>query len=143
MKVFKNLIPPKHWLPGLLVLLLFTGSCANKPGEFPTPPTPSDGQSWWAPSQGDRYQIQLDGYPLDLEVAADIFELDVFEAPPEAIQALHARGLKVVCYINAGAWEEYRLDSDAFPAEVYRAGLYWLAGRKMAGYQPLCRPSAR
>ena len=118
MKVFKDLFPPKHWLPGLLVLLLIPASCAKKPGEYPAPPTPTDGHAWWAPAQGDRYQIQLDGYPLDLDVAADIFELDVFEAPPEAIQALHARGQKVVCYINAGAWEEFRPDADAFPAEV-------------------------
>jgi len=130
MQDYKMLFPQKHWLPGLIALLLITASCANKPGAYPAAPNPTVNKPWWVPAQGASYQIQLDGYPPDLDVQADIFELDLFEAPPEAFQALHAHGQKVVCYINAGAWEEFRPDADAFPAEVIGNDYTGWAGEK-------------
>ena len=47
-----------------------------------------------------------------------IFELDLFETPKNTINILHDRGVKVICYFNAGAWEEFRPDANAFPEEV-------------------------
>jgi hypothetical protein len=34
------------------------------------------------------------------------------------VSALHAKGAKVICYMEAGAWENFRPDSASFPAEV-------------------------
>jgi endo-alpha-1,4-polygalactosaminidase (GH114 family) len=34
------------------------------------------------------------------------------------IQSLKDRGIHTICYINAGGWEDWRPDQDAFPPEV-------------------------
>jgi hypothetical protein len=72
---------------------------------------------YWVPSIGDRLQIQYADYPPDLSMEADIYALDLFEAPQSSIAELHAKGKKVICYVNTGAWEEYRPDADDFPSE--------------------------
>lgn len=108
---------PQFWMLVLLALLLLTCACTEEPERI-FPPTPSAGQTWWIPEKGSKYQIQLADYPIDLDIEADIFEIDLFETPPEIIQALHTQGLRVVCYINAGAWEVFRPDAVDFPSEV-------------------------
>lgn len=108
---------PQFWMLVLLALLLLTCACTEEPERI-FPPTPSAGQTWWIPEKGSKYQIQLADYPIDLDIEADIFEIDLFETPPEIIQALHTQGLRVVCYINAGAWEVFRPDAVGFPSEV-------------------------
>ena len=55
---------------------------------------------------------------MDLSINADIYSVDLFETPPETIAALHEKGSKVLCYLNAGAWEEYRPDAGDFPPEA-------------------------
>lgn len=73
--------------------------------------------AWWTPEPGQSWQIQyIDEINLDLDV--DVYNLDLFETSAEDIQYLHDRGIKVICYINAGAWEDWRPDSDAFPDSV-------------------------
>ena len=74
--------------------------------------------AYWSPSPSDSFQLQLSNYPPDLSAEADVFELDLFETPRETIDSLHEAGKKVICYINVGAWEEYRPDAGAFPDTV-------------------------
>jgi hypothetical protein len=71
--------------------------------------------AYWVPSLSDSLQWQLSDYPVDISINADIFELDLFETPQETIDSLHESGKKVICYINVGAWEEYRPDAGDFP----------------------------
>jgi len=47
-----------------------------------------------------------------------MFDIDLFEAPASVINDLKNRGRAVVCYLSAGSWEDFRPDSDAFPASV-------------------------
>jgi hypothetical protein len=72
---------------------------------------------WWTPQPGQSWQIQYEG-DIDLDVDADIYNLDLFETTPEMIETLHAMDKKVVCYLNAGAWEDWRPDSGDFPEEI-------------------------
>lgn len=51
----------------------------------------------------------------------DIYDLDLFDTSPELIGDLHAQGKKVICYLNAGAWEDWRPDADDFPATIIGA----------------------
>ena len=62
------------------------------------------------------WQIQFQGR-VDTSVRARFFDLDA-SAPARTVKALHRRGRKVACYINAGAWEDFRSDRNAFPREV-------------------------
>jgi hypothetical protein len=49
------------------------------------------------------------------KMKADIVDLDLFDAPAATIKAYTAAGKKTVCYINIGAWENWRPDKAAFP----------------------------
>ncbi len=97
---------------------------------------------WWTPKPGQLLQVQYDG-EIDLTVQAEIFNLDLFETTPEDIQSLHSRNIKVVCYLNAGAWENWRSDSEQYPKSVigkkYQGwpGEYWLDIRQIDALGPI------
>lgn len=69
------------------------------------------------PAVGATWQYQLSG-PLDVDVAADIFDIDGEETTAEQVTSLHDRGAYVVCYVSAGTFEDWRSDVDAFPQDV-------------------------
>lgn len=71
----------------------------------------------WMPTPGLSWQIQYDG-PIDTDVEAEVFDLDWQDTPAETARALKDRGKRLICYINAGAWENWRADSKAFPSAV-------------------------
>lgn len=71
----------------------------------------------WNPSVGDSIQLQYAG-ALDMSINVDIYNLDMDDATIAQISALHAKGRKVMCYVNAGAWEDWRADAGAYPPEI-------------------------
>ena len=71
----------------------------------------------WVPAPSTTWQWQLDG-ALDLSVAADMYDVDLFETPAATVDAIHARGARAVCYLSAGSYEEFRPDAGDFPARV-------------------------
>lgn len=71
----------------------------------------------WNPSVGDSIQIQYAG-ALDMTKNVDIYNIDMEDAAIAQVGALHAKGDKVMCYINAGAWEDWRADAGDYPPEV-------------------------
>src|SRR3990172_113402 len=82
----------------------------------------------WHPQPGTTWQWQLSG-EIDTSVDAEMFDVDLFEAPPSVIADLHDRGRVVVCYMSAGAWEEFRPDADDFPDSVLGRTNGWAGGR--------------
>ncbi len=77
----------------------------------------TDPPTIWRPQPGTTWQWQLSG-PVDTEVDADMFNVDLFETPNGVIESLHESGRTVVCYISAGAWEDFRPDAGEFPEVV-------------------------
>ena len=142
-----NQLRSKPSAAGLILLSLVFGLSACQKAASPTPtlsnPTsaPSD---WWQPSPGLSWQVQYVD-EIDLSVQADVFDLDLFETNAEQIAALHAQGAKVVCYLNAGAWEDWRPDKDVYPSEVIGAayagwpGEHWLDIRQIDALAPILR----
>ena len=98
----------------------------------------------WRPRVGDTLQVQYSG-TISLSVDATIYDLDVDDTPASTVAALHARGRHVFCYIDAGAWENYRADASRFPAAVLGKAMdgwpdeRWLDIRKMSLLAPLLR----
>ncbi|MCG3042019.1 endo alpha-1,4 polygalactosaminidase [Streptomyces sp. S1A] len=90
-----------------------------------TPPgDASPRHSRWRPAPGTTWQWQLQGR-IDLDVDAEVFDIDGFENDADTVAALHARGRKVICYLNAGAWEDFRPDRDDYPPQVLGRGNGW------------------
>ncbi|OGO71665.1 MAG: endo alpha-1,4 polygalactosaminidase [Chloroflexi bacterium RIFCSPLOWO2_02_FULL_71_16] len=97
----------------------------------PTPtPTPTAAGSVWRPPVGTTWQWQLTDLPVDLSVDAEVYDIDGFENKASVVQALHARGRKAICYINAGGWEDWRPDAGDFPGAVIGEPLDGWPGEK-------------
>jgi hypothetical protein len=72
----------------------------------------------WAPAPTTAaWQWQLQG-KIDTSVSACVDEVDGFETSKATVTALHRKGVRVICYLDVGSWEEYRPDQGAFPKSV-------------------------
>ena len=96
----------------------------------------------WTPGLRHTWQWQLAG-DLDLSVEAEVFDLDLFETDAQTIADLHAKGSRVICYLNVGAWENWREDRVVFPDSVLGAdyagwqGERWLDIRQIDLLKPV------
>ena len=70
--------------------------------------------NWYRPDPNVTWQWQLTG-ELDTAVRATLYDIDLFDASPEMIAALHNQGKKVLCYFSGGSSENWRPDADSFP----------------------------
>jgi hypothetical protein len=102
----------------LLVVSLTVGAAKALP-----PPTPCSGCYAPKPSTAS-WQVQFQGR-IDASVRARFIDVDG-DTDAGTVRALKRRGGKVACYVNAGAWENFRADKDAFPPE--------LLGRQYEGF---------
>ncbi|MET0343732.1 MAG: endo alpha-1,4 polygalactosaminidase [Polyangiales bacterium] len=120
-----------HWLFGTTVLCA-CASDASDAAQLPEEATPLaaetcgevDRSAIWKPEKGATWDLQLIG-PVNTSTNVDVVDIDAETSSKELIASLHRAGKKVICYVNAGAWEPYRRDSKKFPAEVL--GKAWSA----------------
>ncbi|MBA4376765.1 MAG: endo alpha-1,4 polygalactosaminidase [Anaerolinea sp.] len=106
----------------IAITLVWLSSCSpaaetGAPGAAHTLSAPDRNSSVWAPAPGISFQIQFSG-EIELSVDAEVFDLDAFETDAVMVEQLHQAGRKVICYVNAGASEDWRPDAVLFPAEV-------------------------
>lgn len=80
-------------------------------------PPPSVAAARWAPGTRTTWQVQFSGR-LNPSIDATAFDVDMFDTSASSVAALQARGKRVVCYINAGAWEAWRPDAGRYPRAV-------------------------
>jgi hypothetical protein len=108
----------------------------------------SDGTSqapgWWHPTPGMTWDWQL-VVPIDQTAMVDVYDIDLFENAADVVAGLHARGRKVICYVDLGSWESYRPDASSFPSSILGA-MYvgypnerWLDIRRIDLLTPIVR----
>jgi hypothetical protein len=73
--------------------------------------------SWWKPSVGATWDWQLRS-PIDPSFDVSIYDIDLFDNSSDVVRDLQARGRRVICYVNLGAWEDWRPDAGRFPAAI-------------------------
>lgn len=83
-------------------------------------------QEIWVPPQETSWQWQLSG-KIKQSYDVDMYDIDMFETDASIVASLHDQGRKVICYISAGSWEEWRPDAGLFPAAVL--------GKPLAGWR--------
>lgn len=71
---------------------------------------------YWRPRAGLTWQWQLSEDITD-PIDVDVYDVD-WEVDEAVVADLHARGIKVICYVSVGSWEDFRPDAGDFPAEV-------------------------
>ncbi|MEU6351450.1 endo alpha-1,4 polygalactosaminidase [Streptomyces sp. NPDC047072] len=94
-----------------------TGSSATSGRKRSGTPAGGARTARWQPRPGLSWQWQLDG-KLDTSVDVAVYDIDGVENSKATVDRLHRDGRKVVCYINVGAWEDFRPDKGAFPRSV-------------------------
>ncbi len=105
---------------------------------------PAHSATIWKPKPGTTFEWVLSASPKTIP-AAQVIDIDAFEATATQVARLQAAGKKVVCYINFGAWETYRPDKAKFPKSVIGkdydgwAGEKFLDIRKISTLAPLMR----
>ena len=103
-----------------------SSSAAAAGTEPSTSAATGSGGGMWKPKPTTRpWQFQLQGR-IDMSIKAPVYEVDGFDVSAKTVRKLHQKGRKVICYIDAGSWEQYRPDKDQFPKSVI--------GRKYEGY---------
>lgn len=96
-------------------------------GAAPTSPAPAPPASTggiWIPPLSTSWQWQLTG-TIDQSIDVAMYDIDLFDTDASVVAALHAKGRKVICYISAGTFEDWRPDAAAFPAGVKGSSNGW------------------
>lgn len=95
----------------------------------------------WVPIAGASWQIQFASSDVKVLNDTDVYDVDMYDTPPEKINELHAARKKVICYVNAGAYEDWRVDSADFPTTIlgknYWPGEKWLDIRRIDLLSPI------
>ena len=94
-----------------------SSSPSSSPATPPAPAPPPPASGLWRPAPGLTWQWQLTT-PVDTGVAAAVYDIDGLDNPASVVATLHAAGRKVICYVDAGAWESYRPDAGRFPPAI-------------------------
>ncbi|WP_210587831.1 endo alpha-1,4 polygalactosaminidase [Streptomyces sp. GESEQ-35] len=125
------------------LMALTLSACSGTEGNTSSAPTTKSParQKRWQPRPGLAWQWQLDGR-LDLSVDVPVYDVDGFETSTADVTRLHRAGRKVICYINVGAWENFRPDKNDFPKSVLGApngwdGERWLDVRRRKALRPI------
>ena len=100
----------------IILLLILTTCTTGEPAGVIIPTSQAPAPNWWHPQPGLTWQWQLDG-ELDTSIEAQVYDLDLY-VDQTVIDVLHARGVKVICYISVGSYEDWRPDADQFPEVV-------------------------
>lgn len=108
------------WRP-VFVLMLLTVA-------WPSTATAQASDAIWKPAISTPWQWQITG-TVDQTVPVTMYDIDLFDNSAAVVASLHAQGRKVVCYMSAGTWENWRPDASSFPASVLGKGNGW-AGEK-------------
>jgi hypothetical protein len=110
-----------------------------------TPSITSNPPGWWKPALDVTWQWQLAGEEIDTSFDVDAYDVDLFDSGAELVASLHLQGRRVVCYLSAGSWEDWRPDAADFPKEIigkaYQGwpGEKWLDIRQIDRLAPVLR----
>jgi hypothetical protein len=120
-------------------------------------PDPAPAAVKWKPKPGLRWQYQLQGTPNTTICAPpvgggacvrpDVWVIDLFTNDgttlnSAAVKRIHAAQKHAVCYVSAGAWEDWRPDAAKYPVKIRGKsngwpGERWLDVRAIAVLKPL------
>ena len=96
---------------------------------------------WWKPAPAATWDWQLK-VPIDPTVNVEVYDIDMFENDAHVVHDLHMRGKKVICYVNMGAWENWRPDAAKVPPHLRGTQYHgfpdenWLDIRDITGLTP-------
>jgi hypothetical protein len=106
----------KTWLSLILLLVLTTCITLFPPLVNSSVAQAADSSNIWHPKPGTTWYWQLKN-PVDTSIDAKVYDIDLFDNTDQLVEELHKKGRKVICYINVGAYENWREDSYKFTTD--------------------------
>ncbi len=135
---------PRRLLPLLTALAALLALAVSDPAgavarELPAARAAAGG--WWQLPQQLTWYWQLQG-KIKMSEPVEAYDVDGFETSSSQVAALQARGVHVICYIDAGTAENFRPDYDKFPASVLGRsngwpGERWIDIRQLSVIEPI------
>ncbi|NOK64120.1 MAG: endo alpha-1,4 polygalactosaminidase [Chloroflexi bacterium AL-W] len=102
------------------VMLIMLSSCGGEDSSTSRGGTNTDttmppitNGNWYHPLVSVTWQWQLSG-TINPSYEVEIYDIDLFDSSEDTIQTLQATGKKVICYLSAGSYEEWRSDANLF-----------------------------
>jgi hypothetical protein len=84
----------------------------------PSAPPPVSCAGCWVPALQTSWDWVLSKVPTAPYRSVSMYDVDGFDTTPADVSAMHAAGIKVVCYISGGTWENWRPDASQFPVAI-------------------------
>lgn len=110
-----------RWVIALVMLVM--GVACSGPGAATSPSPTGWLEQRPGPGRVPTWVIQLDGVPAQ---QADLVTLDGQDTTPAQVAQVVRAGGHPICYLNAGAWEQWRPDAGRIPPQ--------LVGKPLAGW---------
>ena len=104
-----------------------TASTAAASGGLPAPVTCP---GCWHPQAQVSWDWVLARVPAAPYRGVQMYDIDGFDATAADVTALHGAGIKAVCYISVGSYENWRPDTGQFPAAILGNNLDGWAGER-------------
>jgi hypothetical protein len=90
----------------------------------------------WQPAKDTTFYWDLTDAPPDNTKNVGAYDIDGWGNDAAEVTALHARGIKVVCYMDAGTYEPGRPDSSAFPVGLEGSAVQGWPGERWLDVRP-------
>lgn len=128
-----------------ITLTATNGTLPNDTQNISITVQPAQTGGFWQPTSQSpiSWQWQISTVPS----AANLLNVQVYDIDGEAattalVSAMHARGIKAICYLSAGTYENWRSDAKSFPASVKGKtngwpGENWLDIRNLSVLSPI------
>jgi hypothetical protein len=114
----------RRWLAGPCAALVVFCVLAGSPADAATTPAkaapgaPVACPGCWHPDLRTSWDWVLSNVPQAPYRSVDMYDIDAFDATAADVSSMHAAGIKVVCYLSAGTFENWRPDVSRFPASL-------------------------
>jgi len=114
------------------IALAAAGAVAAAPAASaaPAPPSPTPCSGCWHPALHTSWNWVLSKVPTAPYRNVQMYDVDGFNATASDVAAMHNAGMRVVCYISAGTYEDWRPDASKFPAAILGSGVSGWPGEK-------------
>ncbi|HKT03201.1 MAG TPA: endo alpha-1,4 polygalactosaminidase [Rugosimonospora sp.] len=109
----------------LAALGIAAGAATADAATAPAPPAPVSCTGCWHPALRTSWNWVLSTVPAAPYRSVAMYDIDGFNASAANVASLHAAGIKAVCYLSAGTYENWRPDAARFPATLLGKGNGW------------------
>ncbi|WP_027347168.1 endo alpha-1,4 polygalactosaminidase [Hamadaea tsunoensis] len=115
----------RHLIAAVLLAAAGVLGAAHPASAAPAPPTPVTCAGCYHPALRTSWNWVLAAVPAAPYRAVSLYDVDGFDNSAANVSALHAAGIKAVCYLSAGTYENWRSDAGQFPAAILGKSNGW------------------